>query len=110
MHEIIIQLKQVWKETQWYPFVFRKREGLHRTLNRKDRFEISNQRDSCIAKARIKRSKERIDALKKNRKDCNEKRKVKKCKKAVDKRIDYEKEIIEKNEKKLANLKKQGRA
>ncbi len=72
-------------------------------------YEISNTRDACICRAQITRSKKRIEALNASKTKCNKKQKVDKCKNAIDKRIYYEKDQIEKNEKKLAKLKKQGR-
>jgi len=73
-------------------------------------YSISNKRDSCIHKARIRRSEKRIDALRKFKtEECKDKNKVDKCKNAADVRIKYEKEQIEKNENKLAKLKKQDR-
>ena len=67
-------------------------------------YSITDDREECISKARIKRSEKRLDALRDNRKKCDDKKDPKKCKKDVDDRIDYEKELIDKNKKRLSKL------
>jgi hypothetical protein len=73
-------------------------------------FRISDTRDACICRVKIKRSKERIELLKKERNKCSSRDDVQKCKDKMDKRIKYEEEIIDEQEEKLKKLEEEGRA
>lgn len=73
-------------------------------------FEISQTRDACICRVKIKRGKERIYLLKKERKKCRDRDDIQKCKDKMIDRIKYEKNIIDEQYKKLKKLEAEGRA
>lgn len=73
-------------------------------------FTISNTRDACICREKIKRSEKRIKLLRQERNKCIDKDAQQACKDKFDKRIKYEEENIDKQEEKLKKLEEKDRA
>lgn len=72
--------------------------------------KVSNDRDACLAKARINYAKKRIEVMTKALGKCGETKNPERCKSLLSKNIQKDKVKLQKEESKLQSLAQKGRA